>query len=186
MPVTIEAPSPPRKATAAKASASPGKSTMTRKATERAEGLAGIGQLVYAALLFARQPADAGAMDRHFPAVAVEVAKLGDSNQKIGDALDKLNEIGPYAGLITAVTPLIAQILVNHDRIPVTSVASLGVVSKSTLESEVQTQILQAEMHAMQVAMEAQEQAERIRAEWEKASSQNGTASDRANGLQAQ
>jgi hypothetical protein len=117
-------------------------------------------------------------MNRHFPAVAVEVAKLGDSNQKIGDALDKLTEIGPYAGLITAATPLIAQLLVNHDRIPVTSVASLGVVSKSTLESEVQTEILQAEMHAMQTAMEAQEQAEIVRKEWEKAASQNGTASD--------
>lgn len=178
MPVTIEDKAPPRKATATKTSSSPGKSTMTRKATERAEGLTGIGQLVYAALLFARQPADAGAMNRHFPAVAVEVAKLGDSNQKIGDALDKLTEIGPYAGLITAATPLIAQLLVNHDRIPVTSVASLGVVSKSTLESEVQTEILQAEMHAMQMAMEAQEQAEIVRKEWEKAASQNGTAGD--------
>jgi hypothetical protein len=152
---------------------------MTRKATERAEGLAGIGQLVYAALLFARQPADAGAMNRHFPAVAVEVAKLGDSNDKIGDALDKLNEIGPYAGLITAVTPLIAQLLVNHDRIPVASVASLGVVSRVTLESEVQAEVLRAEMQAMQMAMEAEEEAERMREEYDRlASSQNGPASD--------
>lgn len=166
MPVTIDASAPPRKATVAKASDSGSGSAMSRKAKERADGLAGIGQLTYAALLFAKQPADAGAINKFFPPVAIEVARLGDTNPKIGDALDKLNEIGPYAGLITAITPLIAQLLVNHDRVPATAVASLGVVSKATIEAEVQAEILKAEMHAMKTAMEAREQAAEMRKEY--------------------
>jgi hypothetical protein len=167
MPVTIDATAPPRKATVAKAADSGSGPAMSRKAKERAEGLAGIGQLVYAGLLFARQPADAGAINKFFPPVTVEVAKLADSNDKIAEVLDKLNEIGPYAGLITAVTPLIMQLLVNHDRVPATAVASLGVVSKTTLEAEVEAEIMRAEMHAMKMQMEVQQQREEMRKEYE-------------------
>lgn len=177
MPVTIEqGGAPPRKAAReSSATTVSGNTAMSRKARERAEGLTGIGQLVYAGLLFAKQPADAGAVNKFWPAIAIETAKIADTNEKVAETLDKLNEVGPYSGLIMAVTPLIAQLLVNHNRVPAESVASLGVVSKSTLESEVQAEIMKAEMHAMQVELEIAEQRKAMQEEYDKARAQMGS-----------
>jgi hypothetical protein len=163
VPVTVSAPPPAsKKATASTAN------TMTRKARERAEGLAGIGQLLTAGLLFARQPADAIAVSKFWPPIAEEAARLADDNPKAGEFLDQLTAVGPYAGIIGAVMPLAMQILVNHDRIKVESVSQLGVVSKATMQAEAELAIMKAEMAAMQEQMETQAERQKMMAEYEK------------------
>lgn len=163
MPVTIAAAPPPKARNARTSSAAePGK--LSKKATERAEGLNGIGQLMSAGLLFARQHADAGAIHRFWPTISTEAAKLGDDNPKLGEFLDSLTAVGPFAGLIAAVLPLGFQILVNHNRMDVTAVANMGVVSAETLKATVQADIMRMEMQAMQMQMEMErERAEMLR-----------------------
>ena len=163
MPVTVSASPPPKKTAATKPSATPG---LSKKTKERAEGLQGIGQLLSAGLLFARQHADAGAVYKFWPDVAVESAKIADDNAKFGEFLDSLTAVGPYAGLITAALPLVMQVMVNHDKMDVTNVANLGCVSKETLKANVQTQIMAAEMAAMRENMEMEQERARLAEEY--------------------
>lgn len=156
MPVTVAAAPPPKKTTtAATKSTTP---VLSKKTKERADGLQGIGQLLSAGLLFARQHADAGAVYKFWPDVAVESAKIADDNPKFGEFLDSLTAVGPYAGLITAALPLVMQVMVNHDKMDVTNVANLGCVSKETLRAQVQKEIMAAEMQAMREKIEMEEQ----------------------------
>src|SRR6516164_1380644 len=154
MPVTVAAAPPPKKTiTAAKSPVA-----IPKKTKERADGLAGIGQLLSAGLLFARQHADAGAVYKFWHDISLESAKIAEDNAKFGEFLDSLTAVGPYAGLITAALPLVMQVMVNHDKMEVTSVANLGCVSKETMRAQVQKEIMAAEMQAMREKMEMAEQ----------------------------
>jgi len=157
MPVTVAASPPPRKSAASKVTAT-GAPVLSKKTKERAAGLDGIGQLLSAGLLFARQHADAGAVYKFWPNVAVESAKIAEDNPKFGEFLDSLTVVGPYAGLIAAALPLVMQVMVNHDKMDVTNVANLGCVSKETLRAQVQKEIMAAEMEAMREKIEMEEQ----------------------------
>ena len=92
--------------------------TITRqsqtKADKRAEGIGGLFQLGQFGLLAAKQYADAAAIGEHAGNITSEVVKLAESNDKVAKAVDYLIDVGPYAGLIAAVAPLIMQVAANH------------------------------------------------------------------------
>lgn len=160
MPVEIKATAPSPSANPRQSAAV--KPALARKTKERAQNLQELGTLASTGLIMARQYADAGAVARYFPAISTEVARLAEDNEKIGEALDTLGQVGPYAALIAAVMPLVLQIAVNHDKAPV--VPQLGVVSKSVLETQVKMEIRQMEISLQQQMAEMEREA----AEFEK------------------
>lgn len=95
--------------------------------TDYREGITGISQLVSFGLSFSN-PADAQAVLTHTPAIAQALHDLAMAKPEFARILDKLMSAGPYGALITAVFPLIVQILINHDKLPDAVGAALGLV----------------------------------------------------------
>lgn len=152
MPVTVKADPPP----ARKAAPVTPSQRLMKKTEERARGLEGIGQLVSAGFLFARQPADAITVNKYWPAISLETARLAEDNPQLASQVDKLIVVGPYTAIIEAALPMFLQLAVNHGKLDATSVESLGVVSRKTMMAKAQVAIMQAEVEAMreQVEME--------------------------------
>lgn len=159
MPVTMNTPPPAKKPTASQVKA--GKKTLERK--EAIEGIFGLG---IAGLTLAKQYADAEAISQHGEKIATELAVLADQNEAVGQLIDRLTEVGPYAGIIAAVSPLILQILVNHDK---AKPGVMGTVSPKLLEAKARAQIETAEA-ALQLEIDEQtRQVEKLNAMREKA-----------------
>lgn len=161
MAVTIDTTAPPRKTSAVKKTQQ--SSAVNLKTQARAESVNGFGQLASAVLLMVKQPADAGAVARHWPNVSLEIAKLADTDERVAKMIDNLESVGPYAGIITAVMPFALQILVNHDRIPAESVSGMGVVTKRTLTAQVNVSLAEAELAAIEAEKAAIEETARQR-----------------------
>lgn len=136
------------------------KATATHKAREDAVG--SLGQLAQVPLLAMRQYADAGALGQYWPGIAREVATLADSQEQVAQIIDPLIKVGPYAGLITAVLPLVMQIAVNHGRM---APGAMGTVPASMLSAQVETALAQEELRALQAQAEAEKAAAAMRAE---------------------
>lgn len=115
----------------------------TKLAASRIEALNGIGQLAQAGLVATGNLADAAAVDNHWPAISKEVSNLADSNEKVAAVVDRLSAVGPYTGLLMAVLPFAAQILVNHKRMPA---GAMGTVSGELLEARMKLEIQQMEL----------------------------------------
>lgn len=107
------------------------------------------------------QLADVAAIGMHSGPIAAETAKLAESNEQIAGILDKLTEIGPYAGLITAITPLVAQIMVNHERM---QPGSLGTVPPKTLEAQMKAEMAQQKLEMLRMQKMAEDQAKEFEA----------------------
>lgn len=99
----------------------------TKNGTDYTEGIAGLLQLPTAALFMAgtagKEPnlaliADANAIAVATPKIAVAVSDLANERPEIAAVLDKILKVGPYGALLTAVVPMVAQILTNHKIIP--------------------------------------------------------------------
>jgi hypothetical protein len=99
--------------------------------------------------------ADAGAIAVHGEKFALEIAKIGDTQEKFGDLLDKLTNLGPYAGLITVAVPFAAQILANHNIIPV-PLAMAGVVPPAMLEAQIKASMATQAANAVIAQHEAE------------------------------
>src|SRR5260370_23749011 len=74
---------------------------------QRKDAVDGIFQLVGLGCIITGQFADAGAITMHSPPISEEMSELAEKNAKIANALDTLLEVGPYAGLVAAVMPLV-------------------------------------------------------------------------------
>jgi len=146
-------PTPPPAKAASKAKPSP---TQNAKRNAREEGVTGLFQLATAVCMMTGQHADAAAFGTHGPKIAPEIASIAEDYDKVGDVIDKLIAVGPFAGLLTAVLPLALQLAVNHGRGNAAVFADFGVVSKETLEAQGQA----AAMRQATAAVEAQRQAE--------------------------
>jgi hypothetical protein len=81
------------------------------------KGIEGIGQLVAGGLMFVA-PADAAAVILHTPPIAEAVNDLAAEDPRVAAILDKLLKVGPYGALLSAIAPLIVQIMVNHGKVP--------------------------------------------------------------------
>jgi hypothetical protein len=159
VPVANAAPSAPP-ATAKRASAQAVKTAV--KTGERTDALLGIGQLAQAGLIGARQYADAGAVGRHWPNISEEVARLAAADETIARIIDPLLRVGPYTALIAAVLPLVAQIGVNHGRIPA---GTMGTVSGEMLSSQIQTSLMHAELEARKAQADAERELREMHAQ---------------------
>lgn len=140
---------------------------VSKKTKERAEGLIGIAQLASFGCIIKGQYADAGAIAKHGPNLALEAAKLGESNDQVGKALDTLNATGPYAGLIAVGLPLVLQLLANHGKIKPEAVAGAGVVSPASLEAETKTSMMKQQAEALRAQQAAERELMLLAAEME-------------------
>src|SRR5271166_728634 len=133
----------------------------------REEGLEGLAQIGTAVLILTKNYADAGAVDMHAKPIAHEVALLAEGNEKVGNIVDRITAMGPYAGLLTAVMPLAMQLLVNHDRIQANAAGLFGgqVMSKEALAAKVSADIDKKKAQFLREAREAQEEAQAAEAD---------------------
>lgn len=123
----------------------------------RQEALNGILQLTQFGCLAFGDFADAGAIGVFGPPMANEVVKLAKENSKVASKVDLLIEVGPYAGLVAATIPFLAQLLVNHKVFKADQFGNAGVMPPEMLETQMRTQVLQRAAEAKREQMEAQE-----------------------------
>ena len=131
------------------------------KADLRQEALNGVLQVGQLAALTFGQFSDAGAIGMHGPKLVSEVVALAESNSKVASKVDLLIEIGPYAGIVAAAIPFLAQIFVNHGVVKAEMFANAGVVPPDQLEKEMKLTI-------MRRALDTQRQQAEMEAEMER------------------
>jgi hypothetical protein len=152
---------PPRKR-ATSSSVAPRK-TQADKRTEAVQGLFDLGSF---GCIMMGQYADAAAIGMHGPNISGEVAKLAAADERIAAWIDRLTQVGPYAGLIGATLPLILQVLANHKRLPADKMPSqLGIIPPEALEAKAQAQAMQVAAAIQQEAQQAMDEAERTMAD---------------------
>jgi hypothetical protein len=165
---------------AAKPTPPPRRDTQNTKASvtvqtiteQRAEAVDGIFQLVGLGCIITGQYADAGAIALHSPPISVEVAELASKNDGIAKAVDTLLQVGPYAGLVAVVMPLVLQLLANHKIVSAEKMANVNVVKPEVLEAQIKTQMAKQAMEALQAQAFAEEELAAMQREMEM--SQNG------------
>lgn len=119
----------PGSGSARKSSPSSGaRKTGAKGATDYRPGIEGIFQLVALPLAF-KFPADAIVVTTYAPGIAEALNDLAALKPEVAAALDRVLSAGPYGALLAACLPMVIQLLVNHDVIPVDSVRSFGALS---------------------------------------------------------
>lgn len=146
MPVTVASPPPAKKATPVRPTATDKAAAQLEK--DRTEGLMVLVSVAQSGCVITGQLADAGAIAVHGKPVATEIARLAAHDERIARMCDTLIAITPYTALIAAVMPLALQVAVNHGMIKAEAVSSLGVVTAKTLEYEMRTAMMEAELQA--------------------------------------
>ena len=106
-------------------------------ASRRTEGVTGLMQLVGGGFAVAYSTtrntaflADALAVNDHAPAISAACAEVAANDARFAALIDKLTAAGPYAALIGAVVPLVAQLARNHG---VTAAQAMGAVDPDEL-----------------------------------------------------
>lgn len=138
---------------------SPDKNDDTPKTKDelRQEALDGVLQLAQFGCLAFGNFADAGAIGMHGRPMATELVNLAKQNAKVASKVDLLIEVGPYAGIVAAAIPFLAQLLVNHGIFKAEQFANAGVVHPDALEAKMKTQMMEQAMAAMREQKEAEE-----------------------------
>ena len=144
----------------------------------RQEALDGVLQLAQFGCLAFGNFADAGAIGMHGRPMAVELVNLAKQNTKVASKVDLLIEVGPYAGIVAAAIPFLAQLLVNHNVFKAEQFANAGVVSPEALEARMKTQMMETAMAAMKEQQEAEQRL--FDMQQEMASQMNGDHSENA------
>jgi len=168
MPVTVTAPPPKKTARVTTASGATAPPALPKRVQENAAQILESASMLPAGLIMFRRFADAGALSRELPGLSLETAKLAESNPKVMEFVQKLSTVSPYAGFITIGMRLGMQFMVNAGRIEPSAMPGMGLVSKETLEAQVQAGIAKAEAEAIQLridAMNEKAEAERMYAE---------------------
>lgn len=135
----------------------------------RTEGMLGLAQMAQGLCAVTGLYADAAAIGMFFPPVALETAKVADSNETIAKPIDFLIEIGPYGALIGAVMPFAFQIAANHGWIDASRLGAQGVVPPAVLEAQMKTKMVQMAAEAQRQQNEALAQSQQAQAEFENA-----------------
>lgn len=138
----------------------PEKEQAKSKPELREEALNGILQIAQFGCMTFGQFHDAGAIGMHGPNVARELTKIAGDNPAVAKKVDLLIEVGPYAGLVTAMLPFAAQILVNHGIFKAETFATAGVVSPDALAAQMKTQMAEQALEAMRAQAEAERRLE--------------------------
>lgn len=131
---------------------------------KRTEAISQLGMFAQVPLIATRQFADVGAINLHWPKISEEIAKLADQDEQVAKIIDPLLQVGPYAGLIAAVLPLVMQVAVNHGRM---SPGAMGTQPKSALSAQVESALAQQELEALQIQLQAERDSAKMRKEIE-------------------
>ena len=131
----------------------------------RQEALDGVLQLAQFGCLAFGDFADAGAIGVFGPPMANEVVTLARNNSKVASKVDLLIQVGPYAGLVAAAIPFLAQLLVNHKVFKAEQLGNAGVMDPEMLETRMKTDVLHKAADARRQQMEAQEELRRLEEE---------------------
>jgi hypothetical protein len=137
----------------------------------RQEALNGVLQLAQFGCLAFGQFADAGAIGMHGPPIVTELLGLAEQNAKVASKVDLLIEVGPYAGIVAAAIPFLAQLFVNHGVFKAEQFANAGVVTPEELESDIKTQMMRQAMAKMQEQERIRQEMEEMRAQFDAAQS---------------
>jgi hypothetical protein len=132
---------------------------------DRIDAVDGIFQLAGMGCIMVGQLADAGALDMHGHDVSVELAELAEKNETIGKGIDTLLQVGPYAGLVTALMPLVLQLLANHKVVPPEKLSSANVVMPEVLESQVKTALTKQALDALRQQQQMEDELRQMQAE---------------------
>jgi hypothetical protein len=131
----------------------------TATMVKRRGSVNGIFQLAGFGLMMGRQYADAGAVAKFGPGISEELAKAADEDERLAATIDRLASVGPYGALIAAVSPLVVQLMVNHNRIAaMPAMRDMGVVPKAEIEQDVANAMALQEEAAAAQAAQVQEQ----------------------------
>jgi len=126
----------------------------------RTEAINGLGQLAQVPLIAFKQYADAAVIGKYWGNVSQELATLAESDPVIAKVVDPLLNVGPYAGLVVAVLPMVVQVLVNHG---ITAPGAMGTVPKNALAAQMEAELAQVELAAMQAQAAAEKTAQETR-----------------------
>jgi hypothetical protein len=83
---------------------------------------------------------DAAAITIHGQNISEALNAIAQERPEVAAALDRILSVGPYGLLIGAVIPLVAQIGVNHGKIPDAVGASMGAIPRKDLEADLRRQ----------------------------------------------
>ena len=131
----------------------------------RQEALSGVLQLAQFGCLAFGDFADAGAIGVFGPPIVTETVNLAKDNEKVAEKVDLLIKVGPYAGLVAATIPFLAQLMVNRGIFKAEQFGNAGVMEPEMLETQMKTQVLHRAAQARREQMEAQEQLQRLEEE---------------------
>jgi hypothetical protein len=122
----------------------------------RHEALDGVLQLGQFGCLAFGDFSDAGAIGVFGPPMVTETVNLARDNEKVAEKVDLLIKVGPYAGLIAAVIPFVAQLMVNRGIFKAEQFGNAGVMEPAMLETRMKTEVLRRAAEAQREQMEAQ------------------------------
>lgn len=134
----------------------------TELTAKRSEAITSLGQFAQIPLMATKQFADVGTIAMHWPNVSKELAKLAETTPVIARIVDPLMQVGPYAGLIAAVMPMVMQFGVNHNRmVP----GAMGTMPATAISAQVEAQAAQQELEALSIQLQAEKAAAAVRQE---------------------
>lgn len=137
------------------------------KADLRQDALSGVMQIAQLVTVGTGQFADAGAIGVFGPPMVDETVKLAENNTKVASKVDLLIEIGPYAGLVAAAIPFLAQIFVNHGLVKPEMFANAGVMPPDMLAEQMKMEMMKRALDAQRQQMQMAAEMEAMRAEME-------------------
>ena len=128
----------------------------------RAEAVSGLFQMGAAVCIMVKQLPDSAAISEHGDNVSIECAKLAETDERFANVIDKLTSVGPYAGLMTAIMPLMVQLAVNHKRM---EAGALGTVEPEVLAAKVKADMAEKRTEYLKAARQATDRANQAEAE---------------------
>lgn len=131
----------------------------------RQEALNGVLQIAQFGCLAFGDFSDAGAIGVFGPPIVDETVTLAKDNEKVAEKVDLLIKVGPYAGLVAATIPFLAQLMVNRGIFKAEQFGNAGVMEPAMLETQMKTQVLHKAAEARRQQMEAQETLARLEEE---------------------
>jgi hypothetical protein len=126
--------------------------------------------------ILGKQYAQAATFGMYWEPIAKELANLSESQPVIAKAADILITAGPYAALISVATPFAMQTAANYGLIDAKKAVGSNIVPPAVLEAqmkarmaEMEAQAIREQQAAMQRALQAQQEYERVLLEAENA-----------------
>ena len=159
---------PPKRSTARKAAPEPAPAPALSLTELRNDGLLGLASLGAGVCLMLGQYADAMTVNKFFPPIAREVAKIADTNESVAKPIDFIIKVGPYGALLAALIPFSLQIMANHQIIDASRALGQGIVPPEVLEAQMKAEVARMQAEAIMAQQQAVNEANEAAAAYEK------------------